>query len=375
MKKLNLVILVLLYSTVFSQTPNGSRSLIHTQTARTFDKGRLEVHTNMNFFTRVTEFVGTGTKPTDFGAVNYWMVAGNAAITYGITDHFDFTVAPRIYQDTHSANEYNLPGDIFITLKAGSFAFAKRKFYGAVLTNFRIGSGEEHNYPFAEYCSGAFEYGFGGALSFYADPYLPDRAFNAHLNAGWWNHNEAGKEVFKDRTATKNSSELQFGLGLVYPTAMFDFRLEVNGINYTSQPDTMVYSRENWMYVTPSIRYKPLSWLSLDLGVDIRISSDTDETSGVPNKSSEDFNLPNYCPWKVQMGLNLTILPFTSTRKSTAEIEKDEFHKRVEFFQQIVEERERSEDVQEELERLKDERESAERELEELKQILQEEGN
>ena len=42
------------------------------------------------------------------------------------------------------------------------------------------------------------------------------------------------------------------------------------------------------------------------------------------------------------------------------------------FFQKIVEERQRSEDVQEELDRLKDERKEAERELEELKQIMDE---
>ena len=56
------------------------------------------------------------------------------------------------------------------------------------------------------------------------------------------------------------------------------------------------------------------------------------------------------------------------------EIERDRFNKRVDFFQSIIEDRDRAERVQEELDRLKREREEAEKELEELKQILEEEG-
>ncbi|MBD3224276.1 MAG: hypothetical protein GF313_06065 [Caldithrix sp.] len=211
------------------------------------------------------------------------------------------------------------------------------------------------------------------------DPYLPERAFNAHLNVGWWNHNEAGNMVYdvgnRQYAATKISTELQYAVGTVYPTSLFDYRLELNGISYINQPDEFVYSRENWMYVTPSIRYKFSSFFSLDLGIDIRLMGNEDETNTtlVPDKSNEDFNLPNYADWKVNMGLNLKILPFVSTSKSAAEIERQEFNERVEFFQDIVEKREQSQDIQEELEKLKEEREAAEKELEELRQIMEEE--
>lgn len=377
MKKISLLLLLFIVGAAFSQPPNGSKSLIHTQSARTFESGRLEIHSDMNFFTRATEFIGSGTKPAGFTAVNYWLVAGNLTATYGILDNFDVTLSSRLYQDTHYANEYNLPGDIFLTLKGGSFAFANRKMYGAFMSTLRFATGEQHNYPFTEYASGALEYAFTGALSYFADPYLPERSFNAHLNVGWWNHNEASTVLYKfsngnELKATKNSSELQYALGLNYPTALFDYRLEVFGSAFISQPDAFVYSRENYMYVTPSIRYKALSFLSVDLGIDIRAMGTTDETSGVPNRTNPDYNLPNYAPWRVHMGLNLTLLPFTSTSKSEAEVQHDEFNKRVEFFQKIVEERQKSEDVQEELDRLKDERKEAESELEELKQIMEE---
>ena len=376
MKKISLVLVLILFGTVFSQPPNGSKSLIHTQSARTFESGRLEVHGSMNFFTKATDFIGSGETPEGFNAVNYWLVASDLAITYGIHDNFDFTIAPRLYQDTHASNEYNLPGDVFITLKAGSFAFASRKMYGAVMTTIRLGTGEEHNYPFTEYASGATEYAFTGALSYFNDPYLPDRSFNAHLNVGWWNHNEASQEIYKTanvvRKATKNSSELQYALGLVYPTDMFDYRLELFGTSFLEQPDEFVYSREDYMYITPSIRYKALSWVSMDFGIDIRISSDEDESAGIPIR--EDLDLPNYSTWKVQMGLNVKLLPFTAVRKTQAEVERDQFNERVKFFQKIVEDRQRSEEVQEQLDLLKEERQDAEKELEELKQIMEEEG-
>ena len=374
MKKISLLLLILLVGVAFSQPPNGSRSLIHTQSARTFDSGQLEVHSNMNFFTRATDFIGSQNPPQNFHAVNYWLVSGNIAITYGILDNLDLTIAPRIYQDTHYANEYNLPGDLFFTLKGGSFDFANRHMYGALMTTVRLATGEQHNYPFTEYASGATEYAFTTAFSYFVDPYLPDRSFNAHVNLGWWNHNEAGTEVYPGKTATKNSSEFQYALGLVYPTALFDYRLEMNGTSFLTQPDEFVYSRENYMYVTPSIRYKAMSWVSMDLGVDIRVSSDLDETSGVPDITNPDLNLPNYSSWRVFMGLNLKILPFTTGSKSENEVQRDEFNKRVEFFQKIVEERQKSQDVQEELDQLKEERKDAEKELEELKQIMEEQN-
>jgi hypothetical protein len=378
MRKLILLTLFAFIVQLYGQLPNGSRSLIFTQTARTFEKGRLEVHSNMNFFTKVTDFVGQGTKPLDFSAVNYWLVNGNLAITYGITDHFDFTVAPQIYQDTHAENEYNLPGDIFLLFKAGSFAFGDRHMYGSGLIGVRLPTGEEHNYPFTEYASGAVEYGIGSALSYYKDQYLPDRSLNAHLNLNWWNHNEAGRVVYKTSTfeskSTKNSSELQVGLAAVYPTQLFDYRMELNGVFYLNEPDEFVYSRESWMYLTPSLRYNALSWMSLDFGVSVRVSPDEETTNVSAAVGREEQDLPNYAAWKAQIGLNFKILPFTVSHQTSAEVQRDEFKKRVDFFQQIVEDREKSAQIQEELDKLKEERETAEKELEELKQILQEEG-
>jgi hypothetical protein len=351
-----------------SQTINvGSRSLLHTHTGRVLNKGALEAKTSMSFYTQLAEYLITPPGATEH---NMYLVAGNLVLSYGAFSNFDITIAPRIYQDTHRGDKINLPDDIFVSLKAGSFAFGGRKFYGSGMLNFRIPTGEMHNYPYTEYTSGAFEYGLMTAFSYYDDPYLPDRAFSTHINLGWYNHNEAGKEIYGNYKSKVNSSEMQFGLGLVYPVDLFDFMLEVNGIAYLTQPDSVVFSRENWLYVTPTVKYKPFHWFSMDLGMNIRASSSN------TNAKTLQINVktPMYVPWRVQLGLNFKILPLSAGPSSPAEIEREQFKRRVDFFQSIIEERERVEEVQEELDQLKREREEAEKELEELKQILEEEG-
>jgi len=382
MKKLYILLFIMvLNSYVFAQfTYQGSVSLLNTQTGRVFEPGRVEIGTNLSFFTKLTDFVGSqNLKPADFTAANYWIVTNNLKVTFGLFNNFDVTIAPRIYQDTNLPGEYNLPDDILLNLKTGGYTFANRQLYLAGMVNFRFGIGETHNYPFAEFASGGLEYGFGTALSYYLDPYLPDQSFSAHLNLGWYNHNEAGTVLYtlKDGTELKaqvNSSELQYGLGFVYPVGLFDFGLEVNGINYLTEPDTMVYSRENYTYVTPSIRYKALDWISMDLGVNIRLSSDEQTTYAKGMNLFKNLDLPNYSSWRVNLGLNMRILPLGVESDTPESIERKKFNKRIEFFQNIIEERDKAEDVQEELDKLQQEREDAEQELEELKQILEEQG-
>jgi hypothetical protein len=110
----------------------------------------------------------------------------------------------------------------------------------------------------------------------------------------------------------------------------------------------------------------------MDLGISFRISGDEEETKGI--KTFENLDLPNYSSWKVNLGVNIKILPLEGPSDTPENIERKKFNKRIEFFQNIIEERDKAEDVQEELEKLQQEREEAEKELEELKQILEEQG-
>lgn len=379
MNKLLLSILsVLLFCTLsFAQLTNGDRTLLHTQIAKTYEPGLLTVFTNMNFYTEVGEFIGQS-KPENFSAHNVWLVAGNAMFSYGIIDHFDATISMRAYQDTHAENEFNLPDDLFLTLRAGSFTFAQNHFHNAFLTGFRIPTGEEHNYPFAEYASGAFEYGVMWAISYYSDPYLPERAFNFHFNMGYWNHNEAGEKFTfsngKEFEATNNSQDFRMALAGVFPTAVFDFRLELSGILYLQKPDAFIYSAEEWAYLSPSIRYKPVRWASIDLGMDLRLSPGDRQwtTEDIPDPST-NLDLPSSYPaWKVHLGANFSLNLQKKSLGVTKSYEQQEAQEKIELFESVLEEREKADTVQEEIDNLKKIRKEAEKEIDELKNILEE---
>lgn len=380
-KILNFFLIMLIAFSVTAQNPGitPSNGLFHTHTGMVVEEGMLQVKTNLNFFTKLGEYIGQGVTPANFSAANYWLVASNASVTYGFYKNFDFTAAIRIYQDTHYSNEFNLPDDIFLTLKAGSFEFGKRRFKGSLSTSFRLPTGEIHNYPFAEYASGAVEYGFLGAISFYTDPYLPERSPNFHFNIAWWNHNESGEVLYEydngtELEATKNSSYFKMALASVIPMGEFDIRFELAGALATTKPDAFVYSSEEWVFFTPSVKYKPLDWISMDLGIDLRIAPENDRqwTSGVPDISSK-LDLPrNYPPWKVHLGLNFNIPVTSSASKSLEDIESEEFEKRIDFYKLIQEEREKSSTIEEEIKMLRKERKEAEKEIEELKKMLEE---
>ena len=376
MKKL-LIITVLLFGlqNVWAQLPNGEKSLIHTQTGKVYSKGQFGLYSNMNFYSKIGDFLGD-VRPESFESVNYWLVASNFVMTYGIMEHFDASLGVRLYQDTHLDNEFNLPDDIFLTLKAGSFTFGRNRFSQAVMTSFRIPTGESHNYPFTEFAPESFQYAIMYALSYYSDPYLPDRGFNAHFNMGWWNYNELGSVLYTrangdELKGTVNSSDFRMALGFVFPTGVFDFRLELSGMLFLRKPNSFVYSAEEWAFLSPSVRYKPIEWISLDLGLDFRISSgDRNNTSGIPEISSSVDLPPNFPDWKVQLGLNLNLNLLSDNATSDLSYEQQEARKKIEMFEAIVEEREKSASVQGEIDNLKKIREEAEKEIEELKKIL-----
>ena len=167
-----LLLIFLICSTAIGQNPGttGSFGLFHTHEGRTLMPGRWDFSLNANFYTKLGEYLGQA--PDNFSAANYWVVAGNAAVTYGIFKNLDATLALRVYQDTHNANTpENVPDDLFLTIKGGSFNFKYGHFSGALLTTIRFPTGKVHNYPLAEYTSGSVEYGFFGVMSYYYNAY------------------------------------------------------------------------------------------------------------------------------------------------------------------------------------------------------------
>lgn len=359
---------------------NGSKGLLHVQSASTLNARRLDFRSNMNFFTKVGDFLGQ-TKPANFTVVNFWAVQGNALLTYGIADHLDATLTTRVYQDVHKTNEFNTPGDLFLDIKAGSFNVLNNRINLGAQTSFRFPTGEDVNYPFENYTAGALEFGIKGLFSYYADPFLNHRDISFHANVGWYNYNDAGKTIFSvtaldstvtEFTAGNNATSLQYGLGFIYPTELFDLNLELWGNTFLNQPDSLALSREDFLYITPSVRFKPKWWFNLDLGLDVRVSTDKDETS-TQITFLDQLELPNYSSWRLHFGLNF-VLNAGDDRIRGGISENADIRDKVDFYERLLQEREKTRSIEEELRRLKQERERAERELEELRQLLEEEG-
>jgi hypothetical protein len=387
-KLIRLIAISLFFSAlVFAQLPNGEKSLMHTQTAVNVPAGMLNIYNNMNFFTKAGDFIGSS-KPVDFSATNYWLVAGNMIFTYGIIDHLDASLGLRLYQDTHYQSEFNFPDDIFLTLRGGSFPFGNDHFQAALLSSFRIPAGEKHNYPFTEYTSGAFEFGFLSAFSFYTDRYFKNRDLSIHFNMGIWDYNEKGRVIYTYETdygahkkgdklkATVNTVDFRLALAAVYPTALVDYRAELSGILYLTRPDDFVYSAEEWAYFSPSLRFHTWDWLDIDLGADFRVSpQDRQHTNDdLIIDISENLKLPkNYPSWKVQLGLNinLEILRGRDERSEKGYV-KAKHAERLKIFETILDEKENAKTVQKEIESLREVRRKVEDEIEDIKQELEE---
>ncbi|TFG99697.1 MAG: hypothetical protein E4H13_08625 [Calditrichales bacterium] len=376
-KRLLLLFSLLIISQGFAQNPGttGSYGLFHTHEARVLMPGQWDFWLNTNFYTKLGEYLGQA--PADFSAANYWVVAGNTSITYGIIDNLDATVALRLYQDTHHTNIANVPGDVFLTIKGGNFNYQYGRFNTGVLATFRFPTGEVHNYPLAEYASGAVEYGFLATFSYYKNPYLPSQGLGIHFNIGWWNHNENGKELELTNGTTRiagfSSSELQIMLGTAIPLGLFKFGLELSGGAYTKIPEPFVYSAEDYAFLTPSLSYSPYNWISMDLGIDLRVSpGDRQRTTDVPD-FSDRLDLPkNYPPWKAQLGMTFSILPAGAKKQYGGAVDNPEIKRRLNFYEKVAEEKEKAKEIEKEIDRLRKIRETADDEIEDIRKELEE---
>ncbi len=274
-------------------------------------------------------------------------------------------------------NKSNVPGDIFISLKTGNLTFEQGRFSGAFILGTRIPTGEVHNYPFAEYASGSFEYGLKGAISYYLDPYMPHRSTSIHFNTGWWNHNEKGKEIdlpdSTTQTATKSASKFELGLALKQPLSpLFILNFEIYGYLFTSLPDRFVYSGEDMAVFTPSLEYRPVKWLTITTGVDIRMNSaKRNRTSGVPEIDSPLKELNNYPPWKLHLNLTFYAMGSQKDRNSLIDYDNRQIRKLTEFYDMIEGQKEQSKEVEKEVVQLRKTRETTEEDIREIKDNLQ----
>lgn len=349
---------------------NGGNGLTHTRSAWNLKPGYLTLYGRTRFFGKV------GSLATDqASAVTYWDVQGAFSINYGISDHIELAISPVMYQDTHKGRlGYNFPDDLFLDVKFGSYNLKGSSLTWAISLDSRFPTGKYHNLPFEPYSAGTIAWGFTGMLTYSKDPLYPEDNLNIHANFAYVNHNDVGQKLSQSSLdnigVTNMSQQLLYGFGLKIPSSEFDFSIELYGNKFLQKPPKgTAYSVENYLYMTPGVSFRAYRWLTLSFSTDLRLTPDKDET--LYTFGGQIFDMPNYPGWRINLGMNILLLPTSVYKLSDKDILMRKAESRRELFEQIIKEQRETESAEEELERIKEERRKAERELDRLRRILE----
>ncbi|MFQ5627472.1 MAG: hypothetical protein ACE5I1_01830 [bacterium] len=363
----------------------GGRGLTHLHTAWTLEKGSVALSA---FTTSFYKPVLVNTLNQGQSSITYWDVQGVLGINYASGKHLEWNLTNILYQDTHrDTRGYNLPSDLSFSAKLGSFGGAQSHFRFGLLLEGKLPTAKHHNIFLEPYSAGKFEAGVTGLVSYSTDLLIPEAGFNAHLNLGFWHHNDTGE--FLTNNANDNISVLNpsrqfiWGIGLVLPKQQVDFGLEMFGNMFIVRPPVTAYSREDYVYLTPSVTFRPSGSISLLAGVDVRVTKDYDRTRYTSDGTTLpriNVELPSYPGWRLRLGGKVHL-----NKPMPREIEKPLFTQddleqepetqevlasQVPLQEQLVKERRETELAEEELERIRSDRRKMEEMLARLRQIL-----
>jgi len=363
---ITIFLIFLLFPSAYGNILNGGKGLTHVKSALNLKAGYLTL------YSRSQAFGKTSINPP----VAYWDVQGAVSLNLGISDHVELAISPVIYQDTHKGEKgYNIPDDLFVGLKFGSYHVRGSSLTWGVCLDTRFPTGKDHNLFFEPYSAGKIEWGFTGMLSYSKDPLYPYESLTVDFNLGYLNHNDIGQKLTgRDNDPLPVSSlsqQLKYGIGLKIPTPDFDFSVELFGNSFIQKPPKTAFSLENYLYLTPSIIYKAFNWLSVIVGADFRLSNDIDETSYLYVSSPVPEEFPNYPGWRIHLSFKVALLPIRVHKTSDKDILIKKAESRKKLFEQIIREQRDTESAEEELDKIKIERKKAERELERLRRILE----
>lgn len=367
--------LLLTFTTAQADWTNHGKGLVHVNSAWSQEKGSLRISSHASCF-----FKDEITRRADGTAsgITYWDVQGGIGLRFGLSNHLELGISQLLYQDNHKGGTgYNSPDDLFLTAKFGSVGSRDDNFRLGLQLNSRIPLAEYHNVPFEPYSAGRIELGLMGLITFSSDPLFPEYGVNVHINAGFLNHNDIGTRLTTSEldtiTAQKSSNEFMYGFGISKAWREFGLFIEFYGNNFTQAPPVTAYTRENSLYVMPGLNYDPYSWLSLTVGLNLRLSRNNDETDyRFVNKVAHD--LPNLPSWRIQVGANIKIMPKKlQQRTHVRAVESSPAEKPADgkIYKELADERRKTEDAEQELEHIRKERQRMEQMLERLRRILE----
>jgi hypothetical protein len=379
MRKISFTILMLTAACLTAVPFQGGQGLIYLHSAHVLKKGYLDVSGNTRYFGKIASFGG------DKKAYTLWVVKGTLAINYGLSERVELFFEPVFYQDTNRFGKkglakkgINMPDDLFLGVKFGSFQKLESPAVFGGRLMLRIPTAEVHNVIYEEYSAGSLEIHLQGLFSYFSNLTFPDAGWSLHANIGYINHNDVGQNLTEsenDATPQAMSAELTAGVGVRFPAGQFDFSLELNNNTFLTRPPITAYSREYSTYLTGGVYYNPRPWLTFQMGLDLCLISDRDLSvyryspqSTLAPPPTEDF--PNYPSWRGILGFKMALLPKSIRTTDEEELRRQSRDRRA-ILEKMMNEQQDTQNAEEELERIKNERQRVEQELERLRRLLE----
>lgn len=381
--KLLIVLVVLIPAITNAIQYTGGFGYLHTGSAITMPPGALDLSMYIRGFVTIE-------KQND---ETFFISNGSSAIaaTFGYTNHTEIAFSQVLYQDLNQTNVGNdelttmIPGDSYIRFKFGGYHYGSSETMRKVLWGFapilRLRTALHHDVQFEPYYSRAIELELQYINSFYQKPLYPDDGISIHTNLGYIYHNDGSAEN------EASAQEFNFLISGVYPREKkFDIGAELYGSLFLVRPLPTVLGREDWMYLTPFVKFKPFGNLSVLLGLDVLLMG-AKETSE-PTYGAVITDFPNYSSWRLTS--RISFAPSTtfyqvsekggiaSGRPKTTSVSQgisSDYDREALFRWALEQKTGEVEPVDLDLERIRAERKKAEEELELLRKKLEEKNN
>lgn len=294
-------IILLTYQPLAGQgTYNIGLGSLYTRSAQILPRGHLAVTP----FTQLYFRQGSG--------FNIYNFTGSVHAGYGLSRSLQASLLAIFYQDTNRGSA-NIPSEITPALKIGTLRPGTGSMLMSLQLEARIPLADLQNVPFQPYRSEKIGFGARGVMSYAFNPAFPFDGTTLNLSLGYWNHNDGSSSLHARDTLTvtygKTAQELLYAIGLMVRAGGVQFFTDLYGSSFLQQPPTAAYSRENQLFLAPGMRIGVNHWFAIVIGADIRLYEGQDETDYrlVPRLPMQAQ--PNYSPFRINLGLQLTRSP------------------------------------------------------------------
>ncbi len=291
------IIIVMVATPVMAFQYTGGIGYLHTNSALVLPPGSLDISMYMRGYVSVfNDNIGT-------------ISNGSSALSasFGFSRHTEISFTQVLYQDLNLTRQNesvqtNIPGDTYIRFKWGGYQLSD-KIYGGFMPMLQYRVAKSHDVQLEPYSSEAIQVELVGLASYYDKPLYPEEGFSAHANLSYTHYNDSSVKG-------NPAQSLSFLLSGFYPRKnQFGFGAELHGSFFVQRPSIDYLGREDWIYITPFVRYDLFLGLKFIMGLDVLLVG-SEETSD-PNWIGPRLNdYPNYAPWRITGRINF--MPSTS---------------------------------------------------------------